>query len=111
MAALHISAKEFVVVRSLLSDQALADPLVPFNKAKTEQAVRFADAVTAVRASGFTIAELEYLLLGRTSNSRALSPAGGTIAALLTDIRAGLQKIADENQPSDDPTGEVTRKR
>ncbi len=110
IAALKLTVREYLSLRALLSDKALAAPLDPFDPTDTTGAVRFVEAVTAIRASSFSTAELEYLLLG-TASRPDVAPAGSTVVALLRSVRDGLQKIADENAPADDPTGELVRKR
>ncbi len=82
----------------------------PFNAAHTEDTLRFVDAVSRLEASGFTAADLAYLLQHRTSAQSGPSEGDDAIAALLEDIRSGLQRIAADYDARADTTGDFTRK-
>lgn len=83
------------------------DPFDPVNMGNT---VRFVELVAKVRTTGFSLAELDYLLRHNFSSSSAIPPAEASIALALDEIRQGLQKINDETALAPDPTGDITRK-
>jgi hypothetical protein len=62
---------------------------------------RFIAAVTAVRESGFTWRELDYLLRHRFQSPAPIVPSDDRLAAALSEIRAGLLAIAPANAAAD----------
>ncbi|MFL5694644.1 MAG: neuraminidase-like domain-containing protein, partial [Ktedonobacteraceae bacterium] len=64
-----------------------------------------------IRASGFTIAELDYLLRDHVVPPSGIAPTEESIALVLGEVRSGLQKIATDNLLVEDPTGDVTGKK
>jgi len=93
-------------IRELLSVKALTG-IDPF--AATEATLRFVEKVGVIRASGFSINELDYLLRHQYVVSTGVAPTDESIAAILAGIQDGLQKIKLETTLVPDPTGEVTR--
>jgi len=83
----------------------------PFDAADTGNALRFSELAAQVRASGFSLAELDYLLRHSSSSFSAIPPAEASIAQALDEIRQGLQKINDETTLTPDPAGDITRKK
>lgn len=83
----------------------------PFDIANMGNTLRFAELAAKVRASGFNLAELDYLLRPNVSSISAVPPTEASVALILDEIRQGLQKINDETALAPDPTGEVTRKK
>jgi hypothetical protein len=82
-----------------------------FDPAHTESAVMFVELAERVRSSGFTIAELDYLLRHRASDAVDVAPGDDAVALVLTEMRAGLLKIQDETRLQPDPEGELLRKK
>ena len=93
-------------IRELQSIKALTG-IDPF--AATEATLRFVEKVGVIRASGFSINELDYLLRHQYVGSTGVAPTDESIAAILAGIQDGLQKIKSETSVVPDPTGEVTR--
>jgi len=83
-------------VKDTLTLKALTQ-INPFDIAKTEDTLRFVEAINKVRASGFTIAELDYLLRHQFVAISGIAPTEESIALILDEIRNGLQKIAEED--------------
>jgi peptidoglycan hydrolase-like protein with peptidoglycan-binding domain len=113
LSALH---RQAVLARGLgltvaesLALQAMAG-LNPFDPAHTEDALLFVDVAARVRDSGFSVADLDYLLFSRAGELSALSPTADEIAQVLTDLRAALRKLADDRALTPDPSGELTRR-
>src|SRR5262249_38423276 len=80
----------------------------PFRAREPYYAVRFVKLVQKVRASGFSVEQLDYLY-------RHLDPAG-TIAPqreillqVIKSLREGLTRIAADYAVAEDPTGDLTR--
>jgi len=94
----------------------VTDPL-----AVTANAVMFVEKVGKAGDSGFSLAELNYLLRHEYTRSSGIAPDDNAVAAILDEIRSGLQKIALENTfgadtsvpggATTDPTGELTRQK
>lgn len=99
--ALKLSIRDWLTVKALTE-------IDPF--ATTEATLRFTEKVIAIRASGFSINELNYLLRHQYVESSNVAPNEQSIALLLAEIRDGFKKIADEQAFIPDPTGELTRK-
>jgi hypothetical protein len=83
----------------------------PFDVAHTANTLRFAELATKLRASGFSLAELDYVLRHNVSSFSAIPPAEAGIAQVLDEIRKGLQKIDDETAVTPDPGGDSTGKK
>jgi hypothetical protein len=64
----------------------------PFQADHTEDTLRFVRAVTPIRASGFDLPWLDYLLRHRFSSAAAFVPPHSSLAQILLDVRAGLMK-------------------
>jgi hypothetical protein len=102
--ALKLSIPEFLSLRALVD-------VDPFDSDKIQNAVRFVDAVVKIRASGFSIGDLDYLLRHRFPPSSSIAPREETVALLLSQLRSELQKIQEETKFVADPAGDVTRSR
>jgi Tc toxin complex TcA C-terminal TcB-binding domain/Neuraminidase-like domain/Salmonella virulence plasmid 28.1kDa A protein len=98
-------------IRDYLSACKLIDSN-PF--ATTTATVLFVERVDKMRSSGFSIAELDYLLRHDYTPSSDVAPTEEAIAITLDEIRSGLQKIAAENTFTADlvdPTGDLIKKK
>jgi hypothetical protein len=82
----------------------------PFDSAHPEDTFRLIQSVQKITAAGFSLAEADYLLRHQIGTDTSLAPVPETIALVLTEIRAGLQKIQDELVLEADLSGELTRK-
>ena len=71
----------------------------------------FIEMFEKVRASGFKIAELKYLLRGESDAASQVAPKDDGIALVLDEIRKSLQKIASETAEASDPSGEILAKK
>ena len=69
----------------------------PFNGTNTAGTLLFVGAVEQVRAAGFSITELDYLLRHKAAPTLALAPTDKEIGDWLADLRGGLRRIADES--------------
>jgi peptidoglycan hydrolase-like protein with peptidoglycan-binding domain len=101
---LSLPIADLIALRDL-SGVALFDP------ARTENAVMFVELADRVKASGFSIAELDYLLRHRASDAVDVAPGDEAVALVLTEMRGGLLKIQDETRRQPDPEGELLRKK
>lgn len=99
---LQLSLDDFLVACALTA-------INPFSS--TEATLRFVERVGMLRASGFSINELDYLLRHTNGASTTNAPSEESIAHVLTELRQGLQKIAADNTFVPDPTGELTRQK
>ena len=100
--ALRLSIRDFLLVKALIGTN-------PFDAAHTENTLLFVEKVRKIGASGFTIAALDYLLRDHVVPPSGIAPTEESIALVLDQVRSGLQKIAADNLPVADPTGDVTR--
>lgn len=122
--ALKLTIPQYLSIRKLSG----VDPFAPIpanppadQLPATAATLLFVEKVKALRASGFSIEELNYLLRHDFRPLSTVALSEDQVAAILDEIRAGLQQIAAENtiheDPSDpegvtvDPVGEVTRKK
>jgi Tc toxin complex TcA C-terminal TcB-binding domain/ABC toxin N-terminal region/Neuraminidase-like domain/Salmonella virulence plasmid 28.1kDa A protein len=77
--------------------------------ASTEMSVRFVESVNRIRASGFDVRILAYLLRHDIPDALTQTSEDEQIAAILAQLRDGLRKIDQETTAGDDPDGGVTR--
>jgi hypothetical protein len=70
---------------------------------------QFVDEIGAIRRSGFTLDELDYLLRHDPRSAALVGVADEDMAARLEELRSGLQGIAEVTRPQADPSGELTR--
>lgn len=106
--ALKLTIPEYLSIRKLSG----LDPFAPITPAPprapapaTAATLLFVEKVKALRASGFTIEELEYLLRHDFHPLSVIAPSEDAIAATLDEIRAGLAQITAENTLHEDPGG------
>ncbi|MGC1121819.1 MAG: neuraminidase-like domain-containing protein [Candidatus Methanofastidiosia archaeon] len=100
--ALNLSVRDFLSLIHLSG----IDPFDPENIGTAT--IRFVEAAELVRASGFTIEELNYLLCHVWYPNSAVAPSDEQISLFLSELRSGLQKIAQEYCFTSDPAGEKT---
>lgn len=110
--ALRLPIRDYLTLLKLMCVQ-------PF--ASTVTTVRFVERVERLRNSGFTIAELVYLLRHEFTSASGIALSEGQIGLVLSDIRSGLQAIAAETMfaaksggalpATVDTTGELTRQK
>ncbi len=112
--ALKMAVKDLIALQALsgenpfskLSDTNLGFDDLDIDPARTLGFVRLADRVVQ---SGFTPATLAYLFNSLTDAPPSFAPTDESIQLALATIREGLVRIAIENVPADDPTGELAR--
>lgn len=96
---LGVSVEDLVTLRRLSG----LDPFEP----GSEHAVEFVALADRVRDAGLPVAELDYLLTHRGAQTSTTQPSVDTIAAVLTDVRTGLQAIREDTAPRPDATGDL----
>lgn len=94
----RLSISDLIALKTLSGSDPFQEP------ASTKE---FIEIFEKVRASGFKIAELKYLLRGESDAASPVAPKDDSIALVLDEIRKGLQKIAGETAEASDPTGEI----
>lgn len=112
--ALKMAVKDLIALMVLSGDRpfsTLSDSNDGFKDIDPAQTIHFVHLAERVEQSGFTPANLSYLFSKLADAPSNLAPGDETIQLFLTNIREGLVRIAAENVPIDDPTGEVTRAR
>ena len=92
--SLELPVREYLSVLELAGVNVFAD---------TATTARLVKRVARVREAGFSIAELAYLLGDRFETFSSVAPGDDVIAAVLEEIRAGLQEISDQNTVVEDP--------
>jgi hypothetical protein len=86
--------------------------LDPFDAAHPENAVLLAEELKAIQASGFSIAELDYLLRHVDTKPATLEPQDQTIGVLLLELRELLRKVAvDHPDPPPAAGADLLRER
>jgi hypothetical protein len=74
----------------------------PFDAGQSQDTQRFIETVTAIRDSGFPIAQLDYILRQRAQTSSPFVQTDAALAQILTDMRSDLLKgggdSADKNK-------------
>jgi peptidoglycan hydrolase-like protein with peptidoglycan-binding domain len=68
------------------------------------QTIKFIEVAEAVKASGFAVAELEYLLIHDPDAVARFRPDEAPALALLRSLRTDIARIVADNSPPDDPT-------
>ena len=101
---LRLSVSDTLALKQLIG-------IDPFDPAQTKGTVRLVQAAKAIRASKFSIAELNYLLLNRYSETSGVAPSDDDIALILADIRTTLQRVRDDTTLVPDATADVLRKK
>lgn len=112
--ALQMAVKDLITLESISGERAfstLENSQVAFTDIDPARTLRFLKLTDQVKASGFTPASLTYLFGIVATSSPGSVAEEETINRLLAGIRDGLTRIAAENVPTLDPTGETTRAR
>ncbi len=105
-------------IRSYLTTLELVNS-TPF--AITANTIQFIKHIDKIRASGFTIDDLDYLLRNKFSSMSNIAAADDVIETVLDAMRDDLRKVSventwveagvDDNATTSDPNGELTRKK
>lgn len=101
---LKISVKEYYILVGILNTGSIFNVFA--SPAKTKE---FIALCKLVKASKFSIYELNYLLLHKDEGSKPLLPADEKIAAFITKGRETLQKIKDELESITGIPDEITK--
>ena len=80
----------------------------PFDLRHTADTVAFVEAVAEIRASGFSLDELRYLLEHDEDAEILVGVTDEAIGQTLVEIRDSLRRITAEFSAAADPTGEIT---
>ncbi len=106
--AMRLKISEFSTIKALTGIDIFAKTLR--GKEASTTVLRFIDAVQFIRSSSIKIGELDYLLRDKATvtNSKADEEK---INGLLVELRLGLQGVAAENRPQEDPQGEYVRQK
>lgn len=102
--ALKLKVKDLLVLKALIG----IDPLALAAPAST---AAFLQKVGKVKPSGFTVAQLNYLYRHVAEPPQTTAPAKERLLLLAKGLHDELRGIAEENQASLDPNGELTRKK
>ena len=110
--ALKLSPGEWLSVRRLTG-------IDPFES--TESTLLFVEQVDRIRASGFSVGELDYLLRHQSSPGDGIAPNDSYIASMLSGMRNEIGRIVADNriiEPKSattastwDPNGDLTRRK
>jgi hypothetical protein len=82
--------------------------LNPFELLNTAATIAFVETVAEIRASGFSLDALHYLLEHDADAETLVGVTDEAIGQILVEIRDGLTRIAAEFSATADPTGEIT---
>ncbi len=103
--ALRLSIRDYLIALKLSATK-------PFDS--TTATLMFVEAIDKARDADFSFAELDYLLRHTFTPESAIAPSDEAIATFLDELRAGVQKIAEENTyrtDADDLNGDLTRQK
>ena len=84
--ALKLKVKDLLALRVLTGDD-------PFPSADPNSTLQFTETVHLVKASGFTVAELNYLYRHLSETEHPMSPSTEAMIALFRTLQAGLHQI------------------
>jgi hypothetical protein len=104
---LRLSVQDFLRFKDLTGIHPFANDSSPVTPAITRDTVRFVEAFKKIRVSGFSTAELDYLLRHQFVALSAVRPTEESIKVILDEIRGGLQKIAVETSDLLDAVGKL----
>jgi hypothetical protein len=116
--ALKLSVQDFLTVRALAGTSPLLDAIritatTPGDeRVYPEGTLQWIETLDKIRASGFKIGEVAYLL--RCEEDKipgSIAHSEDTVALFLSDLRDGLKAIADEQIITADLTGDLTRQK
>jgi len=82
--ALNLSIKDFLTVKAIIGLDPFGSPMETFS---------FVSMLDAIRTSGFSITQLDYLLRHQYTEDTGAAPTDQSITLFLTDLQAGLRKI------------------
>jgi hypothetical protein len=99
--ALDLSVQDLLSLKKLAGFDPFASP---------ENTLGFAETLRKVRESGFSVALLDYLLRDIAEPTADFAPAAASIDEFVRTLKANLARIAEENAPQPDPTGERLRR-
>ncbi len=112
---LGLTIAELSSLLNLVEQESTAAPFFelvdPFDRARPELLGRFGDAVDRIRATKFSIAQLDYLLRHVHDASAGVAPDDVAVGTLLRTVRDGLIKTAAENAFAPDANGAEIRRR
>lgn len=86
--ALKLSLEEFLTLRDLSGQDPFSEPAAT---------VEFVQTAELLRDSGFSVAELDYLLRHQALPNAAVAPTDEEIARALEELRGDLQKAGEDN--------------
>jgi hypothetical protein len=92
--ALKLTIRDFLRIRSLIEINPFVDDAGAINAAAT---LRFVEVVGKIRAWGWSLDDLEYLLRHELAETSNIALIESDIALVLGALRVDLRKIADEN--------------
>jgi len=107
---LKLSLADFLIAKTLTGLKPLFDPAEPATLVNPQDTFSFVEKARKMRASGFTLAQLDYLLRHQYQTSSGIAPTEQSLGLILTEIRSGLQKIIAETTVAADPFGDITKK-
>ncbi len=105
--ALKLKIPELLALERLFGMSAFVNDGVAVTPAETMRAREFVESVQKLRASGFSIPLLLYLLRHETLPGNAIGPADDAVGTLLNGLRPALKKIVDATSVVADPLGQT----
>lgn len=112
---LGVTIAELATLLSLVEQETAAAPgfeiINPFDVAKPELLGRFCEAVDRIRATRFSVAQLDYFLRHVHDATAGVAPDDVAVGTLLKSIRDALIKIGAEHAFAPDLTGAEVRRR
>ncbi|MGN6395030.1 MAG: neuraminidase-like domain-containing protein [Mucilaginibacter sp.] len=98
---LDLSITDLLTLTNLIDANPFLDPV---------STTLFIDKYNALKSSGFSIDELNYILRHQDNTAQALVPTSGQIAAALTQVQTEFQAIVAATQPAPDQNGQLLTK-
>jgi hypothetical protein len=100
--ALNLRISDFLTLKLLSGINPFVTP---------DQTIAFRALASAVQGSGFSAAQLNYLYRHLSPLPASLAPQSTQVLSLARTLRTGLDQIAQDNVPTPDPAGELSRKK
>ena len=109
--ALKLSVEDLVGLVDLAGIGPFVDESGAAGSAAPGRTLAFLELVEKLRASGFTVRELDFLLRDQDTARAPVGPTQDEMRATLGELRAGLLQIRDETTVLEQPTEKIVRDR
>ncbi len=92
---LRLAVPELILLERLTNINPFANP---------DQTAKFVMVLKGIRAAGFTVSMLQYLLTGEAPAGSSLAPSAAAVTSLCNSLQTGLARIQQESAPPGNPS-------